>query len=301
MHKSGFVAILGKPNVGKSTLVNALVGEKVAIVSDKPQTTRTKLLGVLTKPDAQVIFIDTPGVHQPKHRLGQAMMDVARQTVPDADVLVFLVDVSKPPSEEDEATAKLVTGGLVGVKKPCLLVGNKADKPFREKVDAAFAAYRALGQFDAYLLISALKKKNLDLLLEAILERLPEGPPYYPEDAFTDQPSQGIAAELIREQVLHVTRQEVPHGVAVVVDEWKQRRPDLTDIAATIFVEKESHKAIIIGKGGEVLKKIGAAARPGIEALAGNQVFLQLWVKVADEWRDDQAAVKRFGYGVTKE
>jgi GTP-binding protein Era len=208
-----------------------------------------------------------------------------------------LVDVSRPPSEEDEATAKLVTGG----KKPCLLVGNKADKPFREKVDAAFAGYRALGQFDAYLLISALKKRNLDLLLDAILERLPEGPPYYPEDAFTDQPSQGIAAELIREQVLRVTRQEVPHGVAVVVDEWKQRRPDLTDIAATIYVEKESHKAIIIGKGGEVLKKIGAAARPGIEALAGNQVFLQLWVKVADEWRDNQAAVKRFGYGVTKE
>jgi GTPase len=297
MHKSGFVAVLGKPNVGKSTLINALVGEKVAIVSDKPQTTRTRLLGILTKPDLQVIFVDTPGVHQPKHRLGEAMMDVSRQAVPDADVLLFMVDVSKAPTGDDHATAELLTRAT----KPCLLVGNKADLLPTERVDQAFSAYRLLGKFDAYLLISALKQRNLDILLEAITERLPEGPLYSPADSYTDQPSQGVAAELIREQVLRLTRQEVPHGIAVVVDEWKQRRPDLTDISATIYVEKESHKAIVIGKGGERLKEIGATVRPELEVLAGNQVFLQLWVKVAEDWRNDQNAVKRFGYGVAKE
>lgn len=296
MHKSGFVAILGKPNVGKSTLVNALVGEKVAIVSARPQTTRTKILGVLTKPDAQVVFIDTPGVHQPRHQLGQAMMEAVRQAVPDADVVVLLVDVSRLPTDEDRAAVALVSGA----KPPRLLVGNKADRLSRDRVDAAFAAYRSLGTFDAYLLVSALKKRNLDLLLDAILERLPEGPPYFPADEFTDRPSQEIAAELIREQVLLTTREEVPHGVAVVVEEWRQRRPDLTDIAATIYVEKESHKAIVVGRGGEVLKRIGAGARPGIEALAGTQVYLQLWVKVAKDWRDNAAAVKRFGYGLPK-
>jgi GTPase len=287
--------------VGKSTLVNALVGEKVAIVSDKAQTTRTKMLGVLTQPDAQVVFIDLPGVHQPRHRLGQAMMDVARQSVPDADVLLCLVDVSRPPTPEDEAAVALATRETFPSLHPRLLVGNKADRLSHEKVDAAFAPYRALGQFDAYLLISALQNKNLDLLLAAILERLPEGPAYFAEDDFTDQPAQQIASERIREQVLRLIRQEIPHGVAVVVDEWKQRRPGLTDIAATIFVEKESHKAIVIGKGGEMLKQIGAAARPEIESLTGGQVYLQLWVKVAKEWRDDPDAVRRFGYGVAKE
>jgi len=296
-HKSGFVAILGKPNVGKSTLVNALVGEKVAIVSEKPQTTRTRLRGILTRPDAQIIFVDLPGIHRPRHKLGEAMMEVAKRAASDADVLLFLVDVSKPPTEEDRVTASLVSQ----VKSSCLLVGNKADKLPKAQVDAAFAPYRALGNFDAYLLISALKRKNLDVLLEAILERLPEGPRYFPDDLFTDQPAQLLAAELIREQVLRHIRQEVPHGVAVVIEEWKQRRPNLTDISATIYVEKESHKGILIGAGGEMLKKIGSAARPEIELLAGNQVFLQLWVKVAKGWRDDPAAVRRFGYGVTKE
>ena len=295
MHRSGFVVVLGKPNAGKSTLINALVGEKVAIVSPQPQTTRSRLRGILTRPDAQIVFVDLPGVHEPRHRLGQAMMETARQAIPDADVLLCLVDVSRPPTAEDEAVVALA----VACPSPRLLVGNKADSLAREKVDAAFARYRALGTFDGYLLISALKNKNLDLLLDAILERLPEGPTYYPADDFTDQPGQQMAAELIREQVLRQTRQEVPHGVAVVVEEWKQRRPDLTDIAATIYVEKESHKAIVIGRGGEILGRIGAAARPEIEALAGTQVFLQLWVKVAKEWRDDPAAVKRFGYGDT--
>lgn len=297
MFKSGFVAIVGRPNVGKSTLVNALVGEKVAIVSAKPQTTRTRILGISTTPEAQIVFIDLPGVHQPRHRLGQAMMDVAYQSVPESDLVVLLVDVSRPPSNEDRDAAALVTRS----KGPRLLVGNKADRLARDRVDAAFAPYRALGEFDAYLLVSALRQKNLDLLRTAILDRLPEGPRYFEADDYTDRPSQEVAAELIREQVLLATRQEVPHGVAVVVDEWKQRRPDLTDISATIYVERDSHKAIIVGKGGEALRRIGAAARPAIEALAGNQVYLQLWVKVARDWRDDSATVKRFGYGVAKE
>jgi len=297
MHKSGFVAVVGKPNVGKSTLVNALVGEKVAIVSAKPQTTRNRILGISTTPEAQIVFIDLPGVHQPRHHLGRAMMDAAKQSVPEADVAILLVDVTSPPGTEDREAAALVARG----KGARLLVGNKADRLAKDHVDAAFAPYRALGEFDGYLLVSALRHKNLDLLRQAILEHLPEGPQYFEADDYTDRPSQEVAAELIREQVLLATREEVPHGVAVVVDEWKQRRADLTDITATIFVERESHKAIVVGKGGEVLKRIGAGARPGIEALAGNQVFLQLWVKVAKDWRDDSAAVKRFGYGIPKE
>ena len=297
MHKSGFVAVVGKPNVGKSTLVNALVGEKVAIVSAKPQTTRNRILGISTTPGSQIVFIDLPGVHQPRHHLGRAMMDAAKQSVPEADVAILLVDVTSPPGTEDREAAALVARG----KGARLLVGNKADRLAKDHVDAAFAPYRALGEFDGYLLVSALRHKNLDLLRQAILEHLPEGPQYFEADDYTDRPSQEVAAELIREQVLLATREEVPHGVAVVVDEWKQRRADLTDITATIFVERESHKAIVVGKGGEVLKRIGAGARPGIEALAGNQVFLQLWVKVAKDWRDDSAAVKRFGYGIPKE
>lgn len=290
------MAILGKPNVGKSTLVNALVGEKVAIVSEKPQTTRTRLRGILTRPDAQIIFVDLPGIHKPRHKLGEAMMDVAKRAASEADLLLFLVDVAEPPTEEDRMCAALADEAKI----PCLLVGNKADKLPKGQADKAFAPYRALGNFAAYLLISALERKNLDELLEAILERLPEGPQYFPEDVFTDQPAQLIAAELIREQVLRYIHQEVPHGVAVVIEEWKQRRPDLTDISATIYVEKESHKGILIGAGGGMLKKIGSAARPEIELLAGTQVFLQLWVKVAKGWRKDPAAVRRFGFGETK-
>lgn len=297
MHKSGFVAVVGKPNVGKSTLVNAIVGEKVAIVSAKPQTTRHRILGVYSRPDVQVVFADTPGVHAPRHQLGEIMMDAARQSVPDADVVLMMVDVSAPLREED----RLATQIAIRPGVPCILVGNKADRLAREKVDEAFAPYRELGEFHAFVLISALYRRNLDLLLDAIITRLPEGPAYYPEDQYTDRPSQEMAAEIVREQALLATRAEVPHGLAVVVDEWKLRRPDLTDISATVYVEKESHKAIVVGKGGEMLKRIGSGARPAIEALAGTHVNLQLWVKVARDWRGDAAAVRRFGYGLPKE
>ena len=294
--RSGFVTVLGKPNVGKSTLINALVGQKVAIVSEKPQTTRHRLLGVLTRPEHQIVFIDTPGVHQPRHKLGEYMVAVARRAVPDADVLLVMVDVSHPPSDEDEATVRLATQA----KAPRLLVGNKADLVARDRVDEAFRPYRELGDFDDYLLISALKGKNLDELEAAIVERLPEGPPYFPADMVTDQPEQFLVAELVREQVLHFTRQEIPHSVAVTIDEWTTRREDLVHIGATIFVEKDSQKGIIIGAGGEMLKRIGQAARQGIELLIGSKVYLELWVKVAKGWRKDEAMLRQFGYSVQR-
>lgn len=314
--RSGFVTVLGKPNVGKSTLINTLVGQKVAIVSEKPQTTRHRLLGVLTRPEYQIVFIDTPGVHQPKHKLGKYMVAVARRAVPDADVLLVMVDVSHPPSDEDEATVRLVgarhspmpvalapahkANASPSTKAPRLLVGNKADLVARDKVDEAFQPYWKLGDFDAYLLISALKGKNLDELEAAIVERLPEGPPYFPADMVTDQPEQFLVAELIREQVLHFTRQEIPHSVAVTIDDWTTRHEDLVHIGATIFVEKDSQKGIIIGAGGEMLRRIGQAARQGIELLIGSKVYLELWVKVAKGWRKDEAALRQFGYVVQK-
>jgi len=293
---SGFVTVLGKPNVGKSTLINALVGQKVAIVSEKPQTTRHRLLGVLTRPEHQIVFIDTPGVHQPRHKLGEYMLGVARRAVPDADVLLVMVDISRPPSDEDAATVRLASA----TKAPRLLVGNKADLVARDKVDEAFRPYRELGDFDAYLLISALKGKNLDELEAAIVERLPEGPPYFPADMVTDQPEQFLVAELVREQVLHFTRQEIPYSVAVTITDWTPRPDNLVHIAATIFVEKDSQKGIIIGAGGEMLKRIGQTARQGIELLIGSKVYLELWVKVAKGWRKDEAALRQFGYVVPK-
>jgi GTP-binding protein Era len=332
--RSGFVTVLGKPNVGKSTLINALVGQKVAIVSEKPQTTRHRLLGVLTRPEHQIVFIDTPGVHQPRHKLGEYMLSVTRRAVPDADVLLVMVDVSHPPSDEDEATVRLVgamkrhhallpeTVGMMALQRPSpapvalapvhkanaspptkaprLLVGNKADLVARDQVDEAFQPYRNLGDFDAYLLISALKGKNLDELEAAIVERLPEGPPYFPADMVTDQPEQFLVAELVREQVLHLTRQEIPHSVAVTIDDWTTRHEGLVHIGATIHVEKDSQKGIIIGAGGEMLKRIGQTARQGIELLIGNKVYLELWVKVAHGWRKDEAMLRQFGYSVQK-
>jgi GTP-binding protein Era len=294
--RSGFVTVLGKPNVGKSTLINALVGQKVAIVSEKPQTTRHRLLGVLTRPEHQIVFIDTPGVHQPRHKLGEYMVAVARRAVPDADVLLVMVDVSHPPNDEDEATVRLATQA----KAPRLLVGNKADLVARDKVDEAFRPYREMGDFDAYLLISALKDKNLDELEAAVVERLPEGPPYFPADMVTDQPEQFLVAELVREQVLHFTRQEIPHSVAVTITDWTPRPENLIHIAATIFVEKDSQKGIVIGAGGEMLKRIGQTARQGIELLIGSKVYLELWVKVAKGWRKDEAMLRQFGYSVQK-
>ncbi|NLS80188.1 MAG: GTPase Era [Chloroflexi bacterium] len=291
-HRSGYVAVIGKPNVGKSTLMNALLGQKVAIVSPKPQTTRQPLLGILTRPEAQLIFVDTPGIHLPHHALGEYMVASAKQAIPDADLVCFLVDLSGEPDGADRAIAKLVSA----VRAPKLLLLNKADLVPAEAVEARAAAYRALGTFDGDLVISALQGAGLDALLQAMIQRLPLGPRYFPEEQVTDQYMRSIAAEMIREQVLNHLEQEVPHAVAVVVEEYKEREDGSTYIAANVFVEKESQKGIIIGAQGSMLKRIGQAARAEIEAMTGGKVFLELWVKVLKNWRKEPHLLKRLGY-----
>jgi len=306
-HKAGFVAIIGKPNVGKSTLLNAYLGTKIAIVSPKPQTTRHRILGVLTRPDAQVIFMDTPGIHQPFHKLGEYMVEVARRAIPDADVVVFLVDASQWPDEEDRMIAELLKEQAAD--KPVILALNKIDL-LKSDREAHLAAYRALAPTppDAEppfpweeVPISAIRGDNLDQLLERIIAHLPEGPRYYDPEMLTDQPMQMIVAELIREKALLLLREEVPHGIAVEITDWVDRNPNLTYIAATIYVEKETHKPIVIGENGQMLKRIGAAARQEIEALLGHAVYLELWVKVRKNWRRDPEQLRRLGYALPRE
>jgi len=296
-HRSGFVAVIGKPNVGKSTLMNAYLGHKIAIVSEKPQTTRHRLRGILTRPEAQIIFVDTPGIHQPRHKLGEFMVETATKSIPDADVVLFLVDVSEMPTAEDEQIAQLIEE--YG-KAPVILVLNKADLLPPEKVQPHADAYFELVKYDDWMMISATRGDNRDKLLDMIVARLPLGPRYYPPDQLTDQDMRFIVAELIREQVLRFLHQEVPHSVAVVIEEWKQRPEDLTYIGANIFVEKDSQKGIIIGQEGQMLKRIGRAAREEIEVLVGTQVYLDLWVKVREKWRKDEDELRRLGYALPR-
>jgi GTP-binding protein Era len=306
-HRSGFVAVIGKPNVGKSTLINAWLGQKIAIVSPKPQTTRNRLRGILTRPDAQIIFVDTPGIHQPRHKLGEFMVETAAKSIPDADVVLFMVDVSEMPTAEDQQIAQLLEEHG---QSPVILVLNKADLLPPEKVQPHGDAYFGLVQYDAWveceayrnqwMMISATRGDNRDKLLKMVVARLPEGPRYFPPDQLTDQNMRFIAAELIREQVLRFVYQEVPHAVAVAVEEWKRRREDLTYIRATVFVEKDSQKGILIGQGGKMLKRIGRAAREEIVRLVGNRVYLDLWVKVRKKWRKDEDELRRLGYALPK-
>jgi GTP-binding protein Era len=295
-HRSGFVAVIGKPNVGKSTLMNLYLGQKVAIVSEKPQTTRHRIRGILTREDAQIIFVDTPGIHKPKHKLGEFMVETASKAIPDADVVLFIVDVSGMPTSEDEQIAELLKKHC---KAPVILVLNKADLLPPEKVIPHSEAYFALVEHDDWMMTSATRGDNCDKLLEMIIARLPEGPRYYPEEQITDQTVRAIAGELIREQVLRYTYQEVPHAVAVVVEEFKERG-DLTYISATIVVERDSQKGIIIGAGGKMLKRIGKAARKEIEGLVNTKVYLDLWVKVRKKWRKKEAELRRLGYAVPR-
>ena len=299
-HRSGFVAVVGKPNVGKSTLMNAYLGQKIAIVSEKPQTTRNRLLGILTLErergdvaDAQLIFVDTPGIHQPLHKLGEYMVDTAVRAIPDADVVLFLVDASRPPGDEDRQIASLLR--LQG-DIPVLLVLNKADLLPPEAVNSHVEAYRALGEFQEWFLVSALHGNNLDRVLEATIGRVPFGPRYYPEEQLTDQQLRFMAAELIREQVLRHLREEVPHSIAVVVQEFKERSENLTYISANVFVERDTQKAIVLGKGGSMIKRIGQDARREIEKLLGTRVYLELWVKVRKKWRKSEQELRRLGY-----
>ncbi len=294
-HKSGFVALIGRPNVGKSTLLNAILGQKVAIVSPKPQTTRTRILGILTRDDAQIIFVDTPGIHKrPLHKLNRLMIRHAVSAIPDADVILFVVDVSVPPRDEDRAIAGILKEK--GSKRPIFFVLNKMDKLPLERAKARVEAYWSLlPTYADSIPTSALKGTNISLLVEHILRHLPEGPRYFPGDQVTDQAAYQIAAELIREAVLRHTRQEVPHAVAVLVEDMKVRENGTTYIAARIWVERESQKPILIGKGGRRLKRIGIEARQELERFIGGRVYLDLWVKVKPDWRDHDARLRELG------
>jgi len=281
--RSGFVSILGRPNTGKSTLLNALTRARLAIVSDKPQTTRTLIQGVLTLPEAQIVFLDTPGIHKPDSVFNRRMMETVRTALQERDLLLYVTDATQPlsPAEREAAGLVLETGA------PTLLLLNKIDRVRdKSRLLPLIEQYQAIGRFAEYIPISALQGDGLDRLQKAILERLPEGPPYFPPDYITDQPERFLAAELIREKILHLTRQEVPHAVAVLVDRWEET-PNLLRIAATIYVEKEGQKAIVIGAGGQMLKKAGTAARQEMEALFGRKIFLELFVKVRPRWRED--------------
>lgn len=293
-HRSGFVAVIGRPNVGKSTLMNQLLGHKVAIVSPRPQTTRTCIRGILTRPDAQVIFVDTPGLHKPLHKLGEVMVAAAASAIPDADVVLFVVDVSMMPTEEDQMIARMIRQRT---SHPVILVLNKMDLLPPERVKPHTEAYWALvPDYAGWMMTIATEAVNLDKLLDMVIVHLPEGPRYYPGDLITDQMEREIAAELIREQVLRFTREEVPHSVAVVIEEYKERETGGVYIAATIYVEKESQKGILIGAGGQMLHRIGTAAREEIERMVGGKVYLDLWVKVSKNWRRDLRRVRQMGY-----
>ncbi|MFN3372339.1 MAG: GTPase Era [Chloroflexus sp.] len=293
--RSGFVALVGKPNVGKSTLLNALLGEKVAIVSPRPQTTRVPVRGILSRPGEQIIFIDTPGIHEPNHRLGKLMVELAERTLPNADVICFMVDISQPPSRLDRMIAQQVQRAR-GHK---LLVLNKVDQKPRQPGADYLPAYRALGEWEMEIAISARRKLGLAALLGEISARLPAGPPLYPLDQITDQNEQQLAAEFVREKALYYLQQEVPHAIAVEVEEWIEKET-ATYIRMTINVEIESQKGILIGAGGGMLKKIGSAARLSIERMLGRPVFLDLWVKVRPHWRDDPSALGWLGYRAKK-
>lgn len=293
--RSGFAALVGRPNVGKSTLLNQLVGQKVAIVSDKPQTTRNRIAGVMTRPGLQAIFLDTPGIHKPHHRLGEHMVTTAVRTLDEVDAILFVVDVTAPPGPGDQAVAGLLHQRGGGT--PVILVANKIDQVHPDQLLVALDQYSRLGQFHAVVPVSAATGKNAGRLVQVLAELLPEGPQYYPDDAVTDQPEQFLIAEVVREQVLHRTREEVPHAVAVRVDEMAARPDGTTYVRAVIHVERDSQKGILIGRGGRMLKEIGRAARAELEPLLGAKLFLDLWVKVLKDWRDRDNLLQRLGFG----
>ena len=292
-YKSGFVSLIGRPNVGKSTLMNHLIGQKIAITSDKPQTTRNKIQTVYTDDRGQIIFHDTPGIHKAKNKLGEYMVSVAEHTLKEVDVVLWLVE----PSTFIGAGEQHIAEQLNQVKTPVILVINKIDTvKNQEQILSFINAYKDICKFAEIVPVSALKDKNTDLMLDLIYKYLPEGPQYYDEDTVTDQPMRQICAELIREKALRLLNDEIPHGIAVTVEKMKERDNGIMDIEANIICERESHKGIIIGKGGAMLKRIGSAARREIESQLEMKVNLQLWVKVRKEWRDSEMYMKNYGY-----
>lgn len=291
--KSGFVALVGRPNVGKSTLMNHLIGQKIAITSDKPQTTRNRIQTVYTDERGQIIFLDTPGIHKAKNKLGEYMVNVAERTLRDVDMVLWLVE----PSTYIGAGERHIAEQLGKVKTPVILVINKIDTVKRQDDILTFmAAYKDVCEFAEILPLSALKDKNTDLLTELIFKYLPLGRQFYDEDTVTDQPMRQIASELIREKALRMLSDEIPHGIAVTIEKMKERPDGMIDIEAGIVCEKDSHKGIVIGKGGSMLKRIGTEARKDIEHLMDARVNLQLWVKVRKEWRDSEMYMKNYGY-----
>ncbi|AYA98936.1 GTPase Era [Lachnoanaerobaculum umeaense] len=292
--KSGFVALIGRPNVGKSTLMNTLIGQKIAITSNKPQTTRNRIQTVFTDKRGQIVFLDTPGIHKAKNKLGEYMVKVSTRTLRDVDMVLWLVEPSTFIGEGDEHIFEI----LSSVNIPVILAINKMDS-LKQKEDMleVIAKYSSRMQFAEVVPVSALKGMNTDKLLEIIFKYLSEGPMYYDEDTVTDQPIKQIAAELIREKALRFLQEEIPHGIAVEIDTFNYRETgDMVDIEAAIVCEKDSHKGIVIGKGGSMLKRIGTAARKDIEGLLESRVNLKLWVKVRPKWRDSDVQMKNFGY-----
>ncbi len=290
--KSGFVTLVGRPNVGKSTLMNHLIGQKIAITSNKPQTTRNRIHTVYTDERGQIVFVDTPGIHQAKNKLGEFMVNAAVKTFSEVDVILWLVEPSDYIGAGDQNIAK----ELKRVKCPVILIINKTDTVPKEKIGTVIKAYRELMEFDDIIAVSALRSVNMDQVIDAIMRCLPYGPMFYDEDTVTDQPMRQICAEMVREKALRLLSDEIPHGVAVTIEKMTEREDGLFDIEANIICERETHKQIIIGKGGAMIKKIGSTARFDMEKMLEARVNLKLWVKVRKEWRDNELYLKNYGY-----
>ncbi|MGE7623315.1 GTPase Era [Viridibacillus sp. NPDC096237] len=291
--KSGFISIIGRPNVGKSTFLNRVIGQKIAIMSDKPQTTRNKVQGVLTQDDSQMVFIDTPGIHKPKHKLGEFMLKVSKNTLREVDVIMFMVNATQKLGKGDQFILEMLEGN----ETPVFLVINKIDQVHPDNLLHTIEDYKAEYDFAEIIPISALDGNNVDRLLETITKYLPEGPQYYPADQVTDHPERFIISELVREKVLHLTREEIPHSIAVQVDKIaKDEEKDMIRVMATIIVERDSQKGIVIGKRGALLKEVGIRARKDIEMLLGSKVYLELWVKVQKDWRNKSSQLRDFGF-----
>ncbi|MGN7388536.1 GTPase Era [Sporosarcina sp. SAFN-015] len=291
--KSGFISIIGRPNVGKSTFLNRVVGQKIAIMSDKPQTTRNKVQGVVTTDSSQLIFIDTPGIHKPKHKLGDFMVKSARNTLKEVDVIMFMVNANEPIGGGDRFIIDL----LQNTETPVFLVINKIDLVHPDDLLTTITKYTEEYDFAEIVPLSALNGNNVERLMETLTNYLPEGPKYYPDDQVTDHPERFIISEFIREKVLHLTREEIPHSVAVVIEKIdRDESRGLIDVAATIIVDRDSQKGIVIGKKGALLKEIGTKARHDIEMLLGSKVYLELWVKVQKDWRNKPGQLREFGF-----
>lgn len=290
-YKSGFIAIVGRPNVGKSTLLNAMVGQKIAIMSNRPQTTRNRIRGVRTTDASQTIFIDTPGIHTPHHRLGEYMVDVAIQTLQEVDLVLFVVDAKTGVHPTDIDIAKT----MASVRTPIFLVLNKVDLVPKPQILERIAAYQSLHAFDEFVPISALKLDQTEVLAKLVEERLPDGPKFYPDDMVTDYPEQFIIAEIVREKVLQLTHEEIPHSVMVEIEQMEQHG-EIIHVHTVIYTERDSQKGILIGKQGQMLKRVGELARRELEALLGAKLYLELWVKVKKDWRNRPGLLQQFGF-----